>query len=78
MENSAKICWNLWRVEKFGKKCEKMTLFGKSLKSGKIWTNFEQYFLPRKIRNGKFWKNLLEFVKKFGKVEKSGKKCEKT
>ena len=31
-----------------------MTLFGKSLKSGKIWTNFEQYFLPRKIKNGKF------------------------
>ena len=39
-----------------------MTLFGKSQKSGKIWTNFEQYFLPRKIRNGKFWKNLLEFM----------------
>ena len=70
MENSGKICWNLWKVEKSGKKCEKMD-FGKSLKSGKIWTNFEQYFLPRKIRNGKFWKNLLEFV------EKSGKKCEK-
>ena len=60
MENSGKICWNLWRVEKSGKKCEKN--FGKSLKSGKIWTNFEQYFLPCKIRNGKFWKNLLEFV----------------
>ena len=54
MENSGKICWNLWKVEKFGKKCEKMTIFGKSLKSGKIWTNFEQYFLPRKIKNGKF------------------------
>ena len=61
-----------------------MTIFGKSLKNGKIWTNFEQYFLPRKIRNGKFWKNLLEFVeswknlckkceKKFGKSLKSGK-----
>ena len=51
------MCWNLGKVEKSGKKCEKMTIFGKSLKSGKIWTNFEQYFLPRKIRNsGKFWK----------------------
>ena len=39
-----------------------MTLFGKSQKSGKICINFEQYFLPRKIRNGKFWKNLLEFM----------------
>ena len=39
-----------------------MTIFGKSLKSGKIWTNFEQYFLPCKIKNGKFWKNLMEFV----------------
>ena len=24
--------------------------------------NFGKYFLPRKIKNGKFWKNLLEFV----------------
>ena len=39
-----------------------MTIFGKSLKSGKIWRNFEQYFLPRKIKTRKFWKNLLEFV----------------
>ena len=61
MENSGKICWNLWRVEKSGNKCEKMTIFVKSLKNGKICTNFEQYFLPRKINNGKFWKNLLEF-----------------
>ena len=58
--NFGKICWNLWRVKKFGKRCEKS--FGKSLKSGKIWTNFEQYFLPRKIKNKKFCKNLLEFV----------------
>ena len=65
MENSGKICWNLWRLEKSFKKCEKN--FGKSLKSGKIWTNFEQYFLPRKIRNGKFYKNLLEFVES-GKI----------
>ena len=65
MENSGKISWNLWRVEKSGKKCEKY--FGKSLKSGKIWTNFEQYFLPRKIRNLKFFKNLLEFVES-GKI----------
>ena len=28
----------------------------------KFWTNFEKYFLPHKIKNGKFWKNLLEFV----------------
>ena len=34
MENFGKICWNLWRVKKFGKRCEKS--FGKSLKSGKI------------------------------------------
>ena len=60
MEKSGKICWNLWKVEKFGKSLKsvksvkKMTIFGKSLKSGKIWTNFEQYFLPRKIKNGKF------------------------
>ena len=67
MENSGKICWNLWKVEKSGKKCEKNEKFGKSLKSGKIWTNFEQYFLPRKIKNGKFWKNLLEFVES-GKI----------
>ena len=39
-----------------------MTIFRKSLKSVKIWTNFGKYFLPRKIRNGKFWKNLLEFM----------------
>ena len=44
-----------------------MTIFGKSLKSLKIWTNFEQYFLPRKIRNLKFFKNLLEFVES-GKI----------
>ena len=62
MENSGNICWNLWRVEKSSNKCEKMTIFGKSLKNGKTWTNFEQYFLPRKINNGKFSKNLLEFV----------------
>ena len=40
-----------------------MTLFGKSLKSGKIWTNFEQYFLLRKK-----WKilekSLVKSVKK--------------
>ena len=66
MENSGKICWNLWSG-KIGKKCEKMTIFGKSLKSGKIWTNFEQYFLPRKIKNGKFWKNMVEFVES-GKI----------
>ena len=23
MENSGKICWNLWKVEKFGKKYQK-------------------------------------------------------
>ena len=44
--------------------------FGKSLKSGKIWTNlekFRKYFLPRKIKNGKFWKNLLEVLWKVRK-----------
>ena len=44
-----------------------MTIFGKSLKSGKIWTNFEQYSLLCKIRNGKFSKNMLEFVES-GKI----------
>ena len=44
-----------------------MTIFGKSLKTGKIWTNFEQYILLCKIRNGKFWKNLMEFVES-GKI----------
>ena len=39
-----------------------MTIFGKSLKSGQIWTNFEQYFLPCKIKKGKFRKNLMTFV----------------
>ena len=80
MENSGKICWNLWRVEKFGKKCEKMTLFGKSLKTGKIWTNFEQYFLLRKKwkilekspGNCGEWKNLVKSVKKPCKI-KNGK-----
>ena len=52
-----------------------MTLFGKSLKSGKIWTNFEQYFLPRKI------KNLENSLKKSagicGKWKNLVKKCEK-
>ena len=66
MENSGKTCWNLWRVEKAGKKCERN--LGKSLKSGKIWTNFKQYFLPCKIRNGKFWKYMLEFVES-GKIK---------
>ena len=28
----------------------------------KFWTNFEKYFLQHKIKNGKFRKNLLEFV----------------
>ena len=40
MENSGKICWNLWRVEKSGNKCEKMTIFGKSLKNGQILDKF--------------------------------------
>ena len=44
-----------------------MEKFGKSLKSENIWKSFEKYFLPRKIKNGKFWKNLLEFVES-GKI----------
>ena len=40
----------------------------------KFWTNFEKYFLPHKIKNLKFWKNLLEFL---WKVEIFFKKCEK-
>ena len=27
MENSGKICWNLWKVEKFGKKYQKWKNF---------------------------------------------------
>ena len=44
-----------------------MEKFGKSLKSENIWKSFKKYFLPRKIKNGKFWKNLLEFVE-IGKI----------
>ena len=40
MENSGKIYWNLWKVEFFFKSVKKMTIFGKSLKTEKIWTNF--------------------------------------
>ena len=67
MENSGKICWNLWKVEKSGKKYQIWKNVGKSLKSGKIKKKFEKYFLPRKIKNGKFWKNLMEFVES-GKI----------
>ena len=48
MENSLKICWNLGKVEKSGKNCEKWENFGKSLfEKWKIWNYFEQYFSPR-------------------------------
>ena len=72
MENSGKICWNLWKVEKSGKKCEKN--FGKSLKRGKIWTNFEQYFLLRK----KKMENSGKISWSLWKVEKFGKRCKMT
>ena len=57
----------MWKVEKSGEKYQKWKNVGKSLKSGKILKIFEKYFLPRKIKNGKFWKNLLEFVES-GKI----------
>ena len=47
------------------------------MKNGKIWENFEKYFLPRKTKNGKKkeksagiwgkWKNLVKSVKN-GKI----------
>ena len=37
MENSGKSCWNLWKVKKSGKKCEKN--FGKILK----WKNLDKF-----------------------------------
>ena len=40
----------------------------------KFWTNFEKYFLPHKIKNLKFWKNLLEFCGKWKFFLKSVKK----
>ena len=42
MENSVKICWNFWKVEKFGKKYQKwknLVKFGKVEKFGKILKN---------------------------------------
>ena len=51
-----------------------MTIFGKSLKSGKIWTNFEQYFLPRKIRNWKILEKYAGICGKSNNLVKSVKK----
>ena len=38
-----------------------MEKFGKSFEKWKIWNYFEKYFLPRKMKSGKFLKNVLEF-----------------
>ena len=74
MENSGKICWNLFKVENFGKKCQKWSIFllkvWKIDKFRQIW----KMFFPRikwNIENfGKISWNLC-------KVEKFGKKCDK-
>ena len=66
MENSGKICWNLWKVEKSGKKCEKN--FGKSLK--KIWKILDKFFTEQYFLLRKKWKileNLLKIVES-GKI----------
>ena len=47
MENSWKICSNLWKVEKSGKKCEKWENLVKVSKVKKV---FQKYFLPRKTK----------------------------
>ena len=61
MENSWKICWNLGKVEKSSKKCEKEK-FGKSLKSTKFGIILKNIFYHGKMKGGKFLKNMLEFV----------------
>ena len=38
MENSCKICWNLGKMEKSSKNCEKWKNLVKVLKSGKFGT----------------------------------------
>ena len=53
----------MWKIEKFGK----------SLKSTKFGIILKNIFYRGKMKSGKFLKNMLQF----GKVENSGKKCEK-
>ena len=72
IENFGKISWNLCKVEKFGKKCDKLQIL---LKVWKV-ANFEKfeeifYRVKWKIENfGKISWNLWE-------VENFGKKCKK-
>ena len=61
MENSCNICWNLGKVEKSSKKCEKWKNLVNVLKSGKFGIILKNIFHPGKMKNGKFLKNLLEF-----------------
>ena len=61
MENSCNICWNLGKVEKSSKRCEKWKNLVKVLKSGKFGIILKNIFHPGKMKSGKFLKNLLEF-----------------
>ena len=69
IENFGKISWNLCKVEKFGKKCDKLQILLKVWKVAK----FEEIFYRVKWKIENFWKiswNLWE-------VENFGKKCKK-
>ena len=68
MENSCNICWNLGKVEKSGKKCEKWKNLVKVLKSGKFGIILKNIFYPGKMKSGKFLKNVLEFGQS-GKIQ---------
>ena len=57
----------------FGNKCEKMTIFIKSLKNGKILDKFLIFFTAK----NKKWKILEKFYWNLWKVEMFFKKCEK-
>ena len=58
MENSINICWNLGKVEKSSKKCEKWKNLVKVLKSGKFGIILKNIFHLEKYAGiwGK-WKN---------------------
>ena len=68
MENSCNICWNLGKVEKSSKKCEKWENLVKVLKSGKFGIILKNIFYPGKMKSGKFLKNVLEFGES-GKIQ---------
>ena len=56
-----KICWNLGKVDKSGKNCERKKKFGKSLKSEKYGIILKNIFYRGKMKTGKDLKNMLEF-----------------